>query len=75
MPRIHTGAVIWYSGTPMRLPLRSSGLRMPLFAETKMQEWRKKRDGNTGMAMKGGLSVFSEATYDESDISEQSNSR
>ena len=41
MPRIHTGAVIWYSGTPMRLPFRSSGLRMPLFAETKMQEWRK----------------------------------
>jgi hypothetical protein len=75
MPRIHTGAVIWYSGTPIRLPLSSSGLRMPLFAETKMHECRKKRDGNAGIAMKGGLSEFNEATYDESDISEQSNSR
>ena len=48
---------------------------MPLFAETKMQEWRKKREGNTGMAMKGGFSVPSDAVYDDSDISEQSNSR
>ena len=75
MPRIHTGAVIWYSGTPMRLPFRSAGSRMPLFAETKMHEWRKKRDGNTGMAMNGGLSECSDAQYEDSDISEQSNSR
>ena len=53
MPRIQVGAVIWYSGTPMRFPTRSAGLRIPLFAETKMQEWRKNREGNTGMAMKG----------------------
>jgi hypothetical protein len=62
MPRIHTGAVIWYSGTPRRLPLRSSGLRTPLLVETKMQEWRKKRDGNAGIAMNAGLSWPSEAT-------------
>src|SRR5260221_7703227 len=75
MPRIQTGAVIWYSGTPTRLPFRSSGLRMPLFDEMKMHEWRKKRDGNAGMAMNGGFSVCSEALYEESDISEASNSR
>src|SRR5258708_39497127 len=75
MPRIQTGAVIWYSGTPTRLPFRSSGLRMPLFDEMKMHEWRKKRDGNAGMAMKGGVSVCSDALYEESDISEASNSR
>ncbi len=74
MPRIQTGAVIWYSGAPMRLPFRSSGRLMPLFAETKMQEWRNERDGNTGMAMKGGLSELSVFTYEESDISEASNS-
>src|SRR3954467_2475706 len=74
-PRIQTGAVIWYSGTPTRLPLRSSGLRMPLFDETKMHEGRKKRDGNSGMAMNGGSAELSEAVYDESDISEASNSR
>ena len=34
-----------------------------------MQEWRKKRDGNTGMAMNGGRSRASEAAYEESDIS------
>jgi hypothetical protein len=31
MPRIQTGAVIWYSGVPMRLPIRSCGARMPAF--------------------------------------------
>jgi hypothetical protein len=75
MPRIHTGAVIWYSGTPMRLPLSCSGLVMPLFAETKMHEWRKKREGKTGMAMNGGFSECNEAQYEDSDISEQSYSR
>jgi hypothetical protein len=60
MPRIQTGAVIWYSGTPKRLPTRSFGSRMPLFAETKMQEWRKKRDGKTGMAMNAGSSRISD---------------
>ena len=53
MPRIHTGAVIWYSTVPMRLPARSFGSRMPLWVETKMHEWRNMRDGNTGIAMKG----------------------
>jgi hypothetical protein len=56
MPRIQTGAVIWYSGTPTRLPTRSLGSRTPLFAETKMQECRKKRDGKTGIATKAGSS-------------------
>ena len=74
MPWIHTGAVIWYSGTPTRLPFRSSGFLMPLFAETKMQEWRKQREGKAGMAMNGGSARPSEATYEESDISEASNS-
>src|SRR5262245_38930576 len=74
MPRIHTGAVIWYSGAATRLPFRSSGLRMPLLAEKKMQEWRNEREGNTGMAMNGGLSELSVFTYEESDISEASNS-
>jgi hypothetical protein len=62
MPRIHTGAVIWYSGTPTRRPFSSPGLRMPLLAETKMHEWRKNRDGKAGSAMKGGSSPSSEAT-------------
>ncbi len=48
---------------------------MPLFAETKMHEWRKKRDGNTGMAIKAGSSRMSETQYDDSDISAASNSR
>ena len=34
MPRIHTGAVIWYSGLPTFLPTRSFGSRMPLSAFT-----------------------------------------
>src|SRR5258707_14645010 len=75
MPRIQTGAVIWYSGTPTRLPFKSSGLRMPLFDEMKMHEWRKKRDGNAGVAMNGGVSVGKEGLYGESDISEGSKSR
>src|SRR5690242_5241235 len=75
MPRIQTGAVIWYSGTPTRLPIKSSGRRMALFDDTKMHECRKKRDGKTGMAMNGGLGEWSDAVYEESDISEASNSR
>ena len=31
------------------------GSRMPLFAETKMHEWRKIRDGKTGIAMNGAI--------------------
>src|SRR5882762_6728693 len=53
MPRIQTGAVIWYSGAATRLPLRSSGLRMPLFAETKMHEWRKDRDERRLVGVEG----------------------
>jgi hypothetical protein len=34
MPRIQTTAVIWYSGTPTRLPRRSSGFSMPASART-----------------------------------------
>src|SRR6185503_8008021 len=75
MPRIHTGAVSWYSGTPTFRPTSCSGLVMPLLAETKMHEWRKQRDGNAGIAMKGGSFAPSDATYEESDISATSNSR
>ncbi len=75
MPRIQTGAVIWYSGTPMRLPIRSLGSLMPLLADTKTQECRKNRDGNTGMAMKAGSSRCSDTVYDDSDNSAASNSR
>src|SRR5215467_1432680 len=50
MPRAHTAAVIWYSGTPTRLPRRSSGLRTPEPSWTKMHDCRKKRDGKTGIA-------------------------
>jgi len=60
IPRIHTGAVIWNSGTPILLPARSFGSRMPLFVETKMHECRKKRDGNTGIAIKAGSSLINE---------------
>ena len=49
---------------------------MPLFAETKMHEWRKKRDGNTGIATNGRIGPRSSDTqYDDSDISATSNSR
>ncbi len=39
-----------------------------------MQEWRKKRDGKTGIAMKFRFSLKSDTVYDESDISATSNS-
>ena len=39
-----------------------------------MEAWRKKRDGNTGMAMKGRASECSDTVYEESDISATSNS-
>src|SRR2546422_914031 len=53
----------------------SFGSPMPLFADTKMQECRKKRDGRTGMAMKAGSSRMSDTQYEDSDISAASNSR
>jgi hypothetical protein len=74
IPRIHTGAVIWYSGLPTRLPIRSFGSRTPLFADTKIEAWRNIRDGNTGIAIKGGSSRNSETVYDDKDISATSNS-
>jgi hypothetical protein len=40
-----------------------------------MHECLKNRDGKTGTAMNGEFSALRETTYDESDISEQSNSR
>ena len=39
-----------------------------------MHEWRKKRDGNTGIAMKGLSGFASDTEYEESDISATSNS-
>ena len=53
MPRTHTDAVMVYSGTPTRRPLRSSGLLIPEAVFTKMQRCRNMREGNTGMAMNG----------------------
>ena len=75
MPRIHTGAVIWYSGAPMRLPIRSFGSRMPGAGVDVDAEWRKKRDGKTGMATNGRGSRNIDTVYDDSDISATSNSR
>ena len=74
MPRIHTGAVIWYSGVPTRLPIRSFGSRMPLAECTKMHEWRKDRDGKTGMATNRGSGFINDTVYEDSDISATSNS-
>ena len=62
-------AVIWYSGVPTLRPARSSGRWIPLAAFTKMQECRKKREGNTGMAMNGRSGRNSDTTYEDSDIS------
>jgi len=39
-----------------------------------MHECRKKRDGNTGIAMKGWSGLKSDTVYDDSDISATSNS-
>lgn len=47
---------------------------MPAFLLMYMDWWRKKREGKTGIAMKGGLSEFSVRTYDDSDSSDRSNS-
>ena len=44
-------AVMPHSGTPTRLPARSSGFFTLPSARTKIDEWRKMRDGNTGMAI------------------------
>ena len=52
-PRIHTAAVMWYFGTPTRLPRRSLGSRMPALSPMKIDEWRNICDGKTGMAIIG----------------------
>ncbi len=39
-----------------------------------MHEWRKKRDGKTGIAMNGFSGLENDTAYDESDISATSNS-
>ena len=54
--------------------MRSFGSRMPLLAFTYTHEWRKKRDGKIGIAMKFFWSLKSDTVYDESDISATSNS-
>src|SRR5438876_471036 len=48
---------------------------MPPSALTKMQEWRKNRDGKTGIAINGCGSRNNETVYEDSDISAMSNSR
>ena len=60
MPRSQTGAVIWYSGQPTRLPIRSFGVAMPALAFTKIAAWRNMREGKTGMATKGRSAENSE---------------
>src|SRR3979411_624908 len=64
-----------YRGRPLLVRAGSSGWPMQRFADTKMQECRKKRDGKTGMAMKAGSSRMSDTQYEDSDISAASNSR
>ena len=54
--------------------MRSVGSLMPLFAFTYTHEWRKKRDGNTGIAMKFFFSLKSDTVYEESDSYATSNS-
>jgi hypothetical protein len=49
---------LWYSGIPIFFPLRSWGVVMPELVLMYMDWWRKKREGKTGIAMKGGLSWF-----------------
>jgi hypothetical protein len=39
-----------------------------------MHEWRKKREGNTGIATNGLSGLNKDTEYDESDISATSNS-
>jgi len=48
MPRIHTGAVIWYSGTPISLAGELLRLANAAFADTKMHECRKSATGTPG---------------------------
>ena len=49
-PRSQTDAVIWYSGTPTRLPFRSAGTLMPESAWWRSSACMKRRDANTGSA-------------------------
>ncbi len=53
MPRTHTAAVMWYFGTPTRLPTRSRGSWIPAPSRTQIAECRNANDGNTGMATRG----------------------
>ena len=50
--RIHTAVVIWYSGTPTRLPLRSSGRVIDDRLLTYSVSWRNDRDRKTGTPTK-----------------------
>ncbi len=56
MPRIHTGAVSWYSGTPMRLPARSlrladAALRRDEDAVVAEEARGKHRNGDEGRVL------------------------
>ena len=51
MPRVHSAAVCWYSPTPMRLPVISSGRLMPESTWYESCVCMNRRDGNTGMAI------------------------
>jgi hypothetical protein len=55
--------------------MRSRGSRTPLFVDTKIEVCRNIRDGNIGIAMKGGASWDNETAYEDRDISATSNSR
>ena len=73
-PRDHSAAVCWYSGTPTRLPLRSSGFSMPLSARTQMPVWKKRREVKMGRPIQSRLPLAIAMSSDDSDISETSNS-
>src|SRR5437667_3719719 len=73
-PRSQSEAVCWYSPTPMLLPLRSSGPSIPDSVWIERFACMKRREGNTGsITMSAPLDLA--IRYEESDISEISNSQ
>jgi hypothetical protein len=74
MPLIHTAAVIWYSGTPTRRPIRSFGCSIPESVLTKMNECRKNLEGKTGKAINRGWPLSLDIRYELMEHSAASNS-
>jgi hypothetical protein len=61
MPRIHTPAVISYSGVPTTRPRSCSGAVIPESRLTKIDPWRNVREGKTGIAIRPSSPAASEA--------------